>query len=139
MNFRSQRSEAPEVNLVSLIDVVLMIVVFFILSSTLVQERSFNISLPIAAATDLLPGEAVPLVLGVRADGQYEIEGRVLERGAASLRRALLAMAAVDAARPVLLRADAEARHREVVLALDILRETGYTSVDIATVQGQSP
>ena len=137
MNFRPRLATEPEINLVSLIDVVLMIVVFFILSSTLVAERSLKINLPVASTAETVGVERSPLVLAVRADGRYELEGRLLEPGAAALRAAILAVAADDLTRKVVLRADAEARHREVILAIDSLRLAGFTSLDIATTEGQ--
>lgn len=135
MNFRVRRVEDPEINLVSLIDVVLMIVVFFLLSSSWVTEAALRISLPTASAADRTAPADTVLVIEVMADGRYQVAGRPVRPEVAALRDAIVQASNGDVTRPVVFRADGEARHRDVVLGIDVLRQLGFGSVDLATRQ----
>ena len=103
MNLRPRRVEEPDINLVSLIDVVLMIVIFFMLSSTFNEEGRLKIRLPEAGAVAAVRGEAQPIVVSVGADGSYLVNGReVVGGGPEALRAALLAVAGEGSALAVL-------------------------------------
>ena len=135
MNFRVRRVEDPEINLVSLIDVVLMIVVFFLLSSSWVTEGALRISLPSATTDDRATSAAEVLVIEVLADGRYQVAGQAVSGDADALRDAIVQASNGDVTRPVVLRSDGEARHRDVVRGIDVLRQLGFGSVDMATRQ----
>lgn len=133
MNFRVRRVEDPEINLVSLIDVVLMIVVFFLLSSSWVTEGSLRISLPMATTDDRLASAEEVLVIEVLVDGRYQVAGQMVSADGDALRAAIVQASNGDVTRPVVFRADGEARHRDVVRGIDVLRQLGFGSVDMAT------
>jgi biopolymer transport protein ExbD len=133
MNFRVRRVEDPEINLVSLIDVVLMIVVFFLLSSSWVTEGTLRISLPTASADDRAASAEDVLVIEVLADGRYQVAGQMVSADADLLRDAIVQASNGDVTRPVVFRADGEARHRDVIRGIDVLRQLGFGSVDMAT------
>lgn len=135
MNFRTRRVEDPEINLVSLIDVVLMIVVFFLLSSSWVREGSLRISLPTAATDDRPAAADAALVIEVLADGRYQVGGVVVSADVSALREAIVQASDGDVTRAVIFRADGEAKHRDVVRAIDVIRQLGFGSVDMATRQ----
>lgn len=136
MNLRPRRAEEPEINLVSLIDVVLMIVIFFMLSSTFNEEGRLKIRLPEAGAVAAVRGEAQPIVVVVGAEGGYVVNGReVLGAGPEPLRAALLAVAGEGRDVRVTVRADARATHQSVVTAMDVLGRLGFRQMDIATVK----
>ena len=135
MNFRVRRVEDPEINLVSLIDVVLMIVVFFLLSSSWVTEGSLRISLPSAMTDDRPISTAEVLLIEVWADGRYQVAGEMVDGDADALREAIVQASNGDVTRPVVFRSDGEARHRDVVRGIDVLRQLGFGSVDMATRQ----
>jgi biopolymer transport protein ExbD len=135
MNFRTRRVEDPEINLVSLIDVVLMIVVFFLLSSSWVREGSLRISLPTAATNDRPAAADTALVIEVLADGRYQVGGVVVSTDVSALREAIVQASHGDVTRAVIFRADGEAKHRDVVRAIDVIRQLGFGSVDMATRQ----
>jgi len=135
MNFRVRRVEDPEINLVSLIDVVLMIVVFFLLSSSWVTEGSLRISLPSATTDDRATSAAEVLVIEVLADGRYQVAGQAVSGDDDALREAIVQASNGDVTRPVVFRADGEARHRDVIRGIDTLRQLGFGSVDMATRQ----
>lgn len=139
MNFRPRRTPEPEINLISLIDVMLMIVIFFMLSSTFTDEGRLRIRLPEASARTV-PAESVPLVIAIGADGRYRIEGRELvEATPDALRTALRSMLGERRDRRIVLRADARATHQSVVTAMDVLAKLGLREVDVATVRESTP
>ena len=141
MNLRPRRVEDPEINLVSLIDVVLMMVVFFMLSSSLVDEGRIRVHLP--QARDLPTGKppAEPLVVSVTQQGGYLVNGHELINSSPdTLRAALLKEAGTDRTMRVTLRADARTTHQSVITAMDVLGRLGFAEMNIATVrQDQAP
>lgn len=136
MNLRPRRVEDPEINLVSLIDVVLMMVVFFMLSSSLVDEGRIRVHLPQArdAPTGKPPSE--PLVVSVTQQGSYLVNGHELINSSPdTLRAALLKEAGTDRTMRVTLRADARTTHQSVITAMDVLGRLGFVELNIATVR----
>jgi biopolymer transport protein ExbD len=94
MKFRARRVEEPEVNLISFIDVVLMIVIFFMLSSTFSQEGRLKIRLPEAGIAAVPRTATPPIILAVSADGVYQINGTLVDgTDSGTLRAALVAVA----------------------------------------------
>jgi biopolymer transport protein ExbD len=136
VNLRPRRVEDPEINLVSLIDVVLMMVVFFMLSSSLVDEGRIRVHLPQArdVPTDKPPTE--PLVVSVTQQGGYLVNGHELINSSPdTLRAALLKEAGTDRTMRVTLRADARTTHQSVITAMDVLGRLGFVELNIATVR----
>jgi biopolymer transport protein ExbD len=136
VNLRPRRVEDPEINLVSLIDVVLMMVVFFMLSSSMVDEGRIRIHLP--QARDLPAGKppAEPLVVSVTQQGGYLVNGRELINSSPdTLRAALLKEAGSDRTMRVTLRADGRSTHQSVITAMDVLARLGFAELNIATVR----
>lgn len=136
MNLRPRRVEDPEINLVSLIDVVLMMVVFFMLSSSLVDEGRIRVHLP--QARDLPSGKppAEPLVVSVTQQGGYLVNGHELINSSPdTLRAALLKEAGSDRTMRVTLRADGRSTHQSVITAMDVLGRLGFAELNIATVR----
>ena len=135
MNFRPRRMPDPEINLISLIDVMLMIVIFFMLSSTFTDEGRLRIRLPEASARSV-PPDSAPLVLAIGADGRYRLDGRELvDATPDALRTGLLSVLGEGRTRRFVLRADARATHQSVVTAMDVIAKLGLREVDVATVQ----
>jgi biopolymer transport protein ExbD len=135
MNLKPRRPEEPELNLVSLIDVVLMLVVFFMLSSTFVDETSLRIRLPEVSNRDAAPPAGESLVITVTESGGYRLNGRdLINASADTLRAAMVRVAGDDRSASVTIRADARASHQAVVTALDVAGRLGFSAVDIATV-----
>jgi biopolymer transport protein ExbD len=136
VNLKPRRIEDPEINVTSLIDVVLLLVVFFMLSSNFTAEGRLRIRLPQAneQAVDRAAGEA--LVVTVSASGAYLVNGRELvNSGADTLRAAVLkSTAAGGRSGPVTIRADGRASHQSVVTAMDVLGHLGFTQMNVATV-----
>ena len=138
MNLRPRRVEDPEINLVSLIDVVLMMVVFFMLSSSLVDEGRVRIHLPQASSIPTGRSRAEPLVISVTQQGSYRVNDReLINSSPETLRAALLKAAGTDRSMRVTLRADGRATHQSVVTAMDVLGRLGFAEINIATVRDE--
>lgn len=137
MKLRHQRSdETPEIVLISLIDVVLSLVIFFMVTTTFSRLAPLEISLPESSAEPReKPEEAVEVA--VDAQGRYYVAGRELvNTQIETLKRGLLDAAAGRAAPPVVLSADARTPHQAVITALDAARQVGFTRLTFATAQG---
>ena len=136
MKFRARRVEEPEVNLISFIDVVLMIVIFFMLSSTFAREGRRKIRLPEAGIAAVPRTATPPIILAVSADGVYQLNGTVVDcTDSTALRAALVAVAGEARDARITVRADAQATHQAVVTAMDVIARLGFREVDIATLQ----
>ncbi len=136
MNLRPRRVEDPEINLVSLIDVVLMMVVFFMLSSSLVDEGRIRVHLPQARDVPTGKPPTEPLVVSVTQQGSYLVNGHELINSSPdTLRAALLKEAGTDRTMRVTLRADARTTHQSVITAMDVLGRLGFAELNIATVR----
>ena len=140
MNLKPRRAEDPDINLVSLIDVVLMLVVFFMLSSTFVEDSSLRITLPEASTEPMPRSSAAQLVIAVTEAGSFRVDGReLINASPETLRAAILKVAGADRTAVVTVRADARATHQSVVTAMDVVGRLGFREVNIATVGASSP
>jgi len=136
LNFKPRSHEEPEINVVSLIDVVLLLVVFFILSSRFSDEGRLRVHLPRASAVPTEKAGAAPLVVSVTQQGGYVVNQRqLINSSPETLRAALLKEARSNRSLRVMLRADARATHQSVITALDVLGRLGFSEVNIATVK----
>ena len=136
MNLSTRTREEPQVNLTSLIDVVLLLLVFFMVTTSFVRESSVSIQLPEASSDPVdVPQDIERLEIAITAEGQYFVNSRELVNGRAdTLRRAIEEMAAGRSELPVSIIADADARHQAVIRAMDVAADLGFTSINIATV-----
>ncbi len=136
MNLNPRRHEEPEINVVSLIDVVLLLVVFFMLSSKFSEEGRLQVRLPHASAVPGARSQPEPLVVTVTQAGDYLVNGRELINSRPdTLRAALIGQAGADRNMIVTIRADARATQQSVVTAMDVLGQLGFVKLDIATVK----
>ena len=138
MRLGTRRRDDPELNMTSLIDVVLLLVIFFMLSTTFIQEGRLQVELPSASITPADTAQE-PLVITVTAQGSYRVNDRALVNNARETLRAALLKTAGDAVnQPVTIRADARATHQAVVTAMDVAGRLGFKQVNIATVNQQA-
>ena len=136
MNLRTRRAEDPEINLISLIDVVLMMVIFFMLSSTFVDEGRLKIQLPTASERPLVGGPGERIVVTVTELGGYLVNDReLINASRETLQAAVLAVAGKERGERVVLRADARATHQAVITAMDVVGKMGFQQIDVATIQ----
>ena len=141
MKMQTRRAkEDPEINLISLIDIALLLVIFFMLSSTFMQEGRLKIELPQASLAPTGKQKTDPIVVAVTQSGSYRVNERELINSSAdTLRAAILEVAGADRNKPVTVRADGRATHQSVVSALDVLGKLGFVRINIATVEDSKP
>ncbi len=138
MRIRDFRADdEPEINLVPLIDVILILIIFFVVTTTFDARSVLKLQLPQANGE---PSEASAKALSVlvNAEGRYFVQDReALRTDLESLKRTIVEVAGDDRKRPVLLRADARTPHQSVVTALDALGQLGFRQISIATAPEQ--
>ena len=136
MKLRARRVDDPEINLISLIDVVLMLVIFFMLSSTFSDEGRMKIQLPTASERPQQAVQGERIVVTVTELGSYRVNERELVNSSReTLRAAVLAVAGEARNGRVVLRADARSTHQSVITAMDVLGKMGFQQIDVATIQ----
>ena len=138
MRIRDHRAfDEPDINLVPLIDVILVLIIFFVVTTTFDARSMLKLELP-QATGEPATSDTRALVVLVNADGRYFVQDReVLRTDIASLRAVIVEVAGDDRERPVILRADARTPHQSVVTALDAVGQLGVTRVSIATAPAE--
>ena len=132
--------EDPEINLISLIDIALLLVIFFMLSSTFMQEGRLKIELPQASLAPTGKQKTDPIVVAVTQSGSYRVNDRELINSSPdTLRAAIIEVAGADRSKPVTVRADGRATHQSVVSAMDVLGKLGFVRLNIATIEESKP
>jgi len=125
----------PEVNLTSLIDVVLLLLIFFMVSTSFVKESQIEIRLPETAATEPSEQSAERIDIMITETGTVFVNGReLINNRPETLRNALRKVSAGDSSLPLTISADANATHQSVVTAMDVAGRLGFSQINIATV-----
>jgi biopolymer transport protein ExbD len=133
-----KRADEVELNLISLVDVVLLLVIFFMLSTTFVQDARLRVELP-KAGSAVVERSTQPITIATSAQGSYRVNDRALVNNErATLSAALGQVAGNSRQEPVTIRADARATHQSVVTAMDVAAKQGFTQVNIATASTQA-
>jgi biopolymer transport protein ExbD len=134
MNFQRGKShEELEINLVPLIDVLLVIIIFLIVSATFARTSELQINLPTAEASS--PADK-PLIITVEVDagGRYMVNGNEVAGGDVGQIASALTKAAGDGKEPtIVINADAKATHQSVVNVMEASRQANYTHITFAT------
>jgi biopolymer transport protein ExbD len=139
MKLQPKEHEEPEMNLTSLIDVVLLLLIFFMVSTTFVDESRIKLQLPQASTEPAAEQKKDPIEVAVTATGEYRVNGQVLiNTSPSTLSAAVSKVAGEKRDLPVTIRADAKATHQNVVTAMDVLGRLGFKAISIATVKEQS-
>jgi biopolymer transport protein ExbD len=138
---QSQRQkDDPEINLIPLIDISLLLVIFFMLTSTFMQEGRLKIELPQASLAPTGRQKSDALVISVTQAGSYRVNDRELINSSPdTLRAAIQEVAGADRNKPVTVRADGRATHQSVVTAMDVLGKLGFVRINIATIEDSKP
>ncbi|NLG76927.1 MAG: biopolymer transporter ExbD [Xanthomonadaceae bacterium] len=135
MNLTRRSHEEPELNLISLVDVVLLLLIFFMVSTTFVDESRIKLQLPQASAKPAAEQQKDPIEIAVTASGEYRVNGQTLiNTSPATLSAAVSRIAGESRDIPITLRADARTTHQSVVTAMDVLGRLGFRAISIATV-----
>lgn len=135
MNLRPRPQEEPDLNLTSLIDVVLLLLIFFMVSTTFVSESSLKIQLPQSGAEPAPESRRDSIEVAVTASGEFRVDGKtLLNTSPATLSAAVASVAGERRDMPVTIRADARATHQSVITAMDVVGRLGFRAINIATV-----
>jgi biopolymer transport protein ExbD len=138
MRFKTGRGDRVELNLTPLIDVVFILLMFFIVTTTFDRYAQLKIELP-EASVEPQSAQAPPLELAIDAAGSYYLNGQPLvNTQAATLMSALERAAEGRLDTPLVISADRRAQHQAVVTALDAAARVGLTRLSIPTVQAEA-
>ena len=122
-------------NLTSLIDVVLLLLVFFMVSTSFVKQSQINISLPQAERSALVEERPEQIDIMITETGTFLVNGReLINNRPETIRNALQKVSVGKNDMPLTISADANARHQHVVTAMDVAGRLGFTKISIATV-----
>jgi biopolymer transport protein ExbD len=137
MNFRKPRPEEPEINLIAFIDVLLVVLIFLMLSTTYSKFTELQLTLPSANAEQLKDRPA-EIIVSVAADGRYAVNRQAVEGRNVDVLSAALSAAAKDQKDPVIIvSADATAAHQTVINVLDAARRAGLPRLTFAAQVGE--
>ena len=133
MNFRPRRSQEPEINLIPFIDVLLVVLIFLMLSTTYSKFTELELTLP-TADTQTLRDRPKEVIVSIAADGRYVIDKNALQdRSVEAIAGALQNAAPAGAQSVVIISADAAAPHQAVVSAMEGARRAGLSQITFAT------
>jgi|TARA_B110000908_G_C10091679_1_gene374330 biopolymer transport protein ExbD len=139
VKFRRRPQRDNSINLTPLIDVVFLLLIFFMVTTTFTRETRMLISLPEAEA-ESLPNEQVTVELVVSKEGSYTVNGQsLINRDIKTIMAALKDASAGDNEMPLVITADAQSTHQAVITAMDAAGRLGFKTLNIATQQPQEP
>ena len=135
MNLQVRPPAEPEVNLTSLIDVVFLLLIFFMVSTSFVKQSQISIRLPEAESASILEEIPGQLDIMITEQGTYLVNGReLINSRPETIRNALQKLSGGNTDLPLTISADANARHQHVVTAMDVAGKLGFVKISIATV-----
>lgn len=133
MNFKRQVGEEVSVNLTPLIDVVFLLLIFFMVSTTFTKESHLEIDLPQSSAEPAKPSVKEIEVI-INAEGEYSVNERPLVNNQEdTLKKAIEKLSAGDNKLPFIITADAKTAHEHVVLVMDVAGQLGFVQLSITT------
>ena len=133
MKFRRQRREELSINLTPLIDVVFLLLIFFMVSTTFTRETQLSVDLPEAEGT-VSESQEQQIEILIDEGGQYRVNGQGLVDGRMrTLQAAIYKISAGDTTMPLIITADAQAAHEDVVRAMDAAGQMGFVHLSITT------
>lgn len=137
MKFRRKPQETIDINLASLIDVVFILLLFFVVTTTFTRETQLRVELPEAVSG--LPAEdqqAKHLEITISADGVFSLNNQLLPKSdLATLIEALQKESAGDTTLPLSISADGKAQHKAVIIAMDAAGKLGFSQLRMTTVE----
>ena len=133
MNFRRKRPEEPEINLIPFIDVLLVVLIFLMLSTTYSKFTELQVTLPVADA-EKARDRPREIVVSVAADGRYAVNRKAVDGRSVDLLAAeLAAVAAGSNDMMLIISADATTAHQSIVNVMDAARRVGLSHLTFAT------
>lgn len=135
MKLSSRSRPEPEVNLTPLIDVVFLLLIFFMVSTSFVRQSQITIRLPEAESTAMMEEIPEQIDIMITDQGTYLVNGReLINNRPETIRNALQRVSDGNTDLPLTISADANARHQDVVTAMDVAGRLGFVRISIATV-----
>jgi biopolymer transport protein ExbD len=135
MKLQSRSREEPEINVISLVDVLLVLVLFFMVSTTFLRDTQITLRLPESTSDTRIAAADERLEIAVTQAGVYLVNGRELVNNERrTLRLAIEKLIGDRRDVPVFIRADGAATHQSVVTVMDVVGHLGFTKINIATV-----
>ncbi len=132
MNFPRPQSEEIAINLTPLIDVVFLLLIFFMVSTTFTKETQLKVDLPQATTDQVAQIEMLEII--IKADGSFAINDKTLVNAQPkTLRAALLKESDGDLATPLKISADASTPHQAVITAMDVAANLGFSQLSLTT------
>jgi len=137
VGFRRQKMLDEGVNLTPLIDVVFLLLIFFMVSTTFTKENHLAVEIPEASAEpETVQADAIEII--IQADGSYAINGKsLINQQTNTLLKALEIASGNDNKQPLVITADAKAPHQSVVRAMDVAGQLGFEKLRITTKEPQ--
>lgn len=133
MNFkRGYHREAPEINLIPLIDVLLVILIFLMVTTTYARYSELKINLP-SAAGEASPQKPQSIQVSVDPSGRYQINEQNVDSTTEALVKSMSGIAKGDADMVVVISADAKASHQSVINVMEAARQAGLARITFST------
>ncbi|MEM9301103.1 MAG: biopolymer transporter ExbD [Pseudomonadota bacterium] len=137
MKLQDRSRENLDINLTPLIDVVFLLLIFFMVTTTFERNARLKIDLP-EASQDAVAEVSAPLEIAVSEEGRIYVNGNeVLSTDADALRAAIADAAGDDREQQVTIRADARTAHQHVVTVMDAVGRLGFANLTIATTPAE--
>ena len=135
LKFRRKQPEEVSVNLTPLIDVVFLLLIFFMVSTTFTKETHLEINLP-EAEGEVVESQTDSIEVTISVEGDFSVNGQVLLNSQPdTLRRAIMDQAGDDRKLPFVISADANTPHQSVVTVMDVAGKLGFAGLSITTQQ----
>jgi len=135
MNFRHKKPEELDVNVTPLIDVVFLLLIFFMVSTTFDRQSELNIELP-EASGEISESDKVEIEIFIASGGNFTINGNeIINTQIDTLLRAMREAAGNDSDPRIIIAADKSATHQAVMTAMDAARQMGFVHITFAAVK----
>lgn len=136
MKFRRKQRENVDINLASLIDVVFILLLFFVVTTTFTRETQLRVDLPEAVSGSPAEDPSKQLDIAISADGVFSVNNQILPKSdLASLMDALQKASNGDTSRPLSISADGKSQHQSVITAMDAAGKLGFSHLRMTTVE----
>ena len=140
MKFRRKQRENVDINLASLIDVVFILLLFFVVTTTFTRETQLRVDLPEAVTGSPAEDQSKPVDITISADGVFSVNNQILPKSdLASLMEALQKESNGDTNRPLSISADGKTQHQSVIIAMDAAGKLGFSHLRMTTVEAAPP
>ncbi|MDJ0655881.1 MAG: biopolymer transporter ExbD [Xanthomonadales bacterium] len=138
MRLQAKKKAEPQIELAPLIDVVFLLLIFFMVTTTFERQARLRIDLP-EASEQPATLEQERLEIAISEDGRFFVDNNeVVNRSLETLKQALEKAAGSDREQPVTIRADANTPHQAVVTAMDAVNQAGFVNLSIATTPSEN-